>query len=188
MIRLVSLVALIIFFAPQPVAADDVNSLVAECDKLFDRDAPYEVQIAKAMEIRNLVAAREDDELTARGVIRMLLIEIHTGKWSEGWKSLRDDSIELTEGLGKRSVARIEVQAFHGYLKAMYFKQVKGGVADLRASIAVAISLELDALLTRAHYLLGRVAIFDEQELNSLESLRLSIRFARHSKNEWAAF
>ena len=37
------------------------DQLVSDCDKLFDRDAPYEEQIAKATEIRDLGIARSDE-------------------------------------------------------------------------------------------------------------------------------
>lgn len=189
MIRLIVWLAFFVLLVPQLAVADvAIESLISECDTLFDRDAPYEKQIAKATEIRDLGVARNDDELIARGSIRMLLIEIHTGKWIEDWESLRDESIRLSAGFNQQSVAKVEVQAFYGFLRALYFAEFKEGIADLRSSIAVALSLELDAFLTRAHYFLGRVAIYDEQELNSLESFRLSIRFAQHSKNEWAEF
>ncbi|MEM7312894.1 MAG: hypothetical protein AAF497_07055, partial [Planctomycetota bacterium] len=169
-------------------SANEAVRLLKIADDSTTSGESYEVQIKNAKAVLDLANQTNNLGLSARALIRMAYIETTTGKWSPEWTKWREQAINLTKNLNHPDVARAEVEGLGGYLDAMYMKKVKEGILSLQTAISSAEAMGDDALLARLHFLLGRVIIFDGQSSKSLESLRLSAKFARLNQDLHAEY
>lgn len=169
--------------------ADDGEALVRKCDAELAKIDNYEVAMLCAEELRDLGISQNDPALEARGLIRMVFIELHFGSWARDTTPWRLKALEIADAEPDVSITRAETILFNGYLHAMYMSQMANGMRDMNTAITIGRALQDDALLAKAYCLLGRVLPYDGQPRRSFEYLQRSIQFANAADMPcWTAF
>ncbi|MEM7475079.1 MAG: response regulator [Planctomycetota bacterium] len=136
-------------------------------------------------QLRKLCDESVDPGIQARCHVRLSFLELYCGRWGEHWKSHRVRAEEYVKNLKQPDLVRAEVDMFLGYLDAMFFDKPDEGIARVKESICAFESLHDLQGLTKAHYLLGRLEMLFDKELQALETLHKSASLGE-SSNEFA--
>ena len=179
----VSFLFVVIFLVAAVSNADSATmATVDRCDRIFAIKPGDSSQCYKlAMELANEIAAEgvrtNDNELEARGLLRMALAELSFAKWTKGWEKYLERSDELTKG--SATLGRAELLMVDGYIKAIYLGKCTQGIDRLELAIAVGKSLGNDKFLGNAFCRLHLVVAATSVDRRKWEQLLYrSIRFA----------
>ena len=138
----------------EPEVETKIQQLVQAYDDAVYLGGDYEAAQNAADEIVSLAEKSEDPNATeVRGLIRLVYLEITSGKWGNRWRKKVKRCEELVSQ--EPTIARAELLLYSGVIKGKYQRKFKEGIERVETALRISDELEDDRTLALAYANLG---------------------------------
>ncbi|MEM7476877.1 MAG: hypothetical protein AAF483_17980, partial [Planctomycetota bacterium] len=127
--------------------SDQVRELIEGFYDAIESREGYSESRKLAMELVKIGRDGSQEDLEARGLVRLSYLEIAFSKWGENWEQTLREATALSPN---SSVAEAEVLMFSGHLKGKWLGEIASGMKEIRLAIAIAEEHEEDLMLAHA--------------------------------------